>query len=314
MINSNGRIKVLIVCSGNSGRIAPFISEQADSLMNVGVDHEYFIVKGKGVLGYLGNLKMLKLKIREFSPDLIHAHYGLSALLANLQRKVPVISTYHGSDINESRIFWFSRIAMFLSKHNIYVSEKGILKSKPKSKFSLIPCGVNLDLFAPQDKKQARKKLNWSDNVKYILFSGSFDNQVKNPDLAIKAVSSLENVKLIELKGHSREKVALMMNAADLCLMTSHSEGSPQFIKEAMACNCPIVTVDVGDVAYLLDKVDGCFIAPSNVKGLSEVIDKAMELDVRTNGRDKLMDLRLDLNSVAIKIRNVYLVVLKRNN
>lgn len=307
-------IRVLIVCSGNSGSISPFISEQAESLKNVDIELDYFIVKGKGILGYLGNFNRLKKKISSYKPDLIHAHYGLSALLANLQRKVPVISTYHGSDINKSRIFWFSRIAMFLSKHNIYVSEKGILKSKPKNKFSLIPCGVNLDLFAPQDKKQARKELNWSDNVKYILFSGSFDNQVKNPDLAIKAVSCLKNAKLIELKGNSREKVDLMMNAADLCLMTSHSEGSPQFIKEAMACNCPIVSVDVGDVAYLLDKVDGCFIAPSNVMGLSEVIEKAMELDVRTNGRDKLMDLSLDLTSIAIKIKNVYLEVLKRNN
>lgn len=312
MSKKNSQIKVLIVCSGNSGKVAPFISEQADSLKNVGVELDFFIVKGKGMFGYLGNQAQLKKKIELFKPDIIHAHYGLSALLANLQREVPVVSTYHGSDINEPRVYWLSRLAMQLSKYNIFVSEKNIKLAKQRNKLALIPCGVNMIMFTPQDKNQARAKLMWSNELKYILFAGSFDNHVKNPGLAINAVSRLNNVKLIELKAYSREEVALLMNAADLCLMTSHSEGSPQFIKEAMACNCPIVSVNVGDVANIIDNVEGCYMAPNEIEGLTFTTEKALMFNARTNGRNKLIDMNLDLTSVAIKIRNVYLDVLNK--
>ena len=86
-------MKILILCSKNSGRIAPFITDQVEALQKAGVVCEYFTVEGKGVKGYLRNFIPMMRKIREFQPDIIHAHYGLSGLLANLQRKVPVVTT-----------------------------------------------------------------------------------------------------------------------------------------------------------------------------------------------------------------------------
>jgi glycosyltransferase involved in cell wall biosynthesis len=131
--------------------------------------------------------------------------------------------------------------------------------------------------------------------------------------LAIKAVRLLPEVRLIELKGYSREEVALLMNAVDVCLMTSFTEGSPQFIKEAMACNCPIVSVDVGDVKYITEGIDGCFICNSyNEIEIADKLNVALRLNSRTNGRKRILENGLDLKSVADKIFQIYTQISER--
>ncbi len=299
-------MRVLIVCSKNSGKIAPFISEQADALQTNGVEIEYFTIERKGVLGYLKERKRLMRKITEFNPVLIHAHFGLSGLLANLQRERPVITTYHGSDINVDKIFQFSKWAIKLSKHNIFVSQKNIDKAKANSKFSLIPCGVDTSVFAVKNKSECRKKLQLNVDKKYALFGGAFNNPVKNSDLAKEAVTRLENVELLELRGYTREDVAMLMNAVDVCLMTSLSEGSPQFIKEAMACNCPIVSVNVGDVREVIESVENCYLAKYDANDVAEKLKLALDKGERSNGREIIIKMGLDSKSIAEKILSIY--------
>ena len=251
-------MKVLIVCSINSGKIAPFILEQTQSLKDKGVDIDFYTVSQKGFWGYLKSRKGLMQKIDAFRPNIIHAHYGLCGLLANLQRKIPVVTTYHGSDINNKKVLYFSKISILLSKFNIFVSQKNRETVHPKKNFDLIPCGIDLQLFKPLDKKECRKQFGFSEDEKWILFSGSFTNRAKNPELAQQAVERLPAVKLMELKGFDREQVCRLMNAVDAVLMTSFTEGSPQFIKEAMATGCPIVSTDVGDVKEMIMNVNNC--------------------------------------------------------
>ena len=310
-------MKVLIVCSKNSGKIAPFITEQAESLRSLGIEIDYFTIVGKGILGYLQNYKLLQQAIKSFQPDIIHAHYGLSGLLANIQRRIPVVTTYHGSDINEPKVYPFSRLCMMLSKINVFVFDRTTPKPRsteftPKTKGGLkkivIPCGVNIDLFKPMDKEEARTSLGLDGNKKYVLFAGAFDNRVKNSELAIQAVSLLNdnNIVLLELKGYSRQHVVELMNAVDSVLMTSFSEGSPQFIKEAMACNCPIVSLSVGDVPQVIEKVEGCYLTTYAAEDVAEKISMALEFGQRTKGRERLMEMKLDLESVAERVRDVY--------
>ena len=160
-------MKVLIVASDKQGRFAPFVEEQISALQACGVEIISYGVTGKGIRGYLRELPALRRAIRQHSPDIIHAHYGLSGLLANLQRMVPVVTTYHGSDINVPSILRFSKIAMRLSAHNIFVSKRNVVIAYPKSfpigkdfdteeklpslqgrggdrHFTLLPCGVNI--------------------------------------------------------------------------------------------------------------------------------------------------------------------------
>lgn len=299
-------MKVLIIASKNSGNLSPFVVEQAHALQQQGVVIDYFGIVGKGIKGYLRVLPSLRKKIKEFQPDIIHAHYGLSGLLANLQRKVPVVTTYHGSDINVATVRRFSKIAMRLSAWNVFVSQRNVELAKIHKKFSLLPCGIDVDNFALQDKSEARNALGWDADGKYVLFAGAFDNEVKNAPLAQTAVKLLPNVQLIELKGYSRQEVATLFYAADVLLLTSFMEGSPQVVKEAMACNCPVVTVDVGDVKERLGRVQPSAIVERNPQAIASALKSVLEQDKRSNGREELLQQRLDNQSVAMKLISIY--------
>ena len=302
-------MRILVVASYNKGRFAPFITEQARALEKQGCEVRFFGLQGKGIMGYLKNLSALKKEIKVFRPDVIHAHYGLSGLLANLQRQVPVVTTYHGSDINEPKVLRFSKMAMRLSAWNIFVSTKTLKIAKPKKKHTLLPCGIDLSDLQLTDKSTARQKMNLSAEKKHVLFAGAFDNKVKNAPLAKKVVSLLRdnNVELLELKGYSRDEVTLLMCAADAFLMTSFTEGSPQVIKEALACGCPIVSVDVGDVKERTDGVEGCYVSTTREpQELAGLLQKAMQFEGKTKGREKIIAEGLDNELVAKSIMQIY--------
>ena len=302
-------MKILIVASFNKGFFAPFIVEQAEALKTYGCEIEWFGLQGKGLMGYLKNLSSLNNKIHEFYPDVIHAHYGLSGLLANLQRRVPVVTTYHGSDINDKKALRFSKMAICLSAWNVFVSRKTMELAHPKKRYSLLPCGIDLSDLQLTDKHEARRRMRLESDKKYILFAGAFDNVVKNASLAKEAVSLLQDVQvqLLELKGYSREDVTLLMCAADVFLMTSFSEGSPQVIKEALACGCPIVSVDVGDVKERIEDVDGCYVSETREpKELSNFIGKASSFGGKTRGREKIQTEGLDNRQVVKKLVEIY--------
>ncbi len=306
------QLKVLIVCSMNSGRVVPFIADQVESLKNQGVDCDYFGIKGKGIRGYLKNRKKMLARISAFKPDIIHAHYSLSGLLANTQWKIPVVTTYHGSDINDKNVLKLSKLNMILSKMNIFVSEKNIRLSGIKKNFTLIPCGVDTNLFKPVEKSVARNALGYKSDEKLMLFAGALNNEVKNPELALKVASKLVGVRMIELKNFTRQEVSLLMNAVDVCLMTSFSEGSPQFVKEAMACNCPVVTVDVGDVKENLTGIKQCFVTNYDADKLAACVKDVLNSSERSDGRDKINDLQFDAEATANKIIGIYRKLLER--
>lgn len=302
-------MRILVAGSYNKGRFAPFIVEQAESLKEQGCAIEYFGLQGKGLQGYLRNLTLLKQKIAAFCPDVVHAHYGLSGLLANLQRQIPVVTTYHGSDINDKKVLPLSKVAMRLSAWNVFVSRKTLEIAKPKKKYILLPCGIDMSELQLTEKIDARQKLSLPIDKKYVLFAGAFDNVVKNASLAKEAVALLQDdrTELLELKGYSREEVTLLMCAVDAFLMTSHMEGSPQVIKEAMACGCPIVSVDVGDVRERIEEVGGCFVADTrNPEELADLLGKALAFGTKTEGRKKIIADGLDNRLVAEKLMEIY--------
>lgn len=344
-------MKILIVASDKQGRFAPFIEEQMAALQARGIEVLRYGITGKGILGYLRELPALRRMIRSVRPDLIHAHYGLSGLLANLQRLVPVITTYHGSDINVPAILRFSKIAMRLSAHNIFVSKRNVVLAYPKSfpagkdfdtdeklpslqgrggdrHFTLLPCGVNIPepWSEMQHQKVGQLTLNqWvhsklDKEIKYVLFAGAFDNAVKDPELAKSVIavynSSFANrqspianrqIELIELKGYNRDQVTALMYNYHALLMTSKTEGSPQVVKEAMACGCPIVSVDVGDVAERTSGVEGCYVVPTREpKDIAKALQKALAFSGRTNGRERIIAMGLSNEQVAERLEIIY--------
>lgn len=300
-------MKVLIVASFNKHRYAPFIIEQAKAIEDKGHKVVFFGIQGKGFWGYMFNYFKLKKVIKTFSPQIIHAHYGLSGLLANLQRKIPVVTTFHGSDINNKKVLPFSKIAMKFSAISLFVSQKNIDIASPKDcLYQLLPCGVNTENFTQVEKDYAKSRLKLDNFKNYVLFAGSFMNEVKNPTLAKKAIQLLHNVELIELKGYTREEVNFLMNAVDAVLMTSFTEGSPQFIKEALVCGCPVVSVDVGDVKDVIFNIDGCYIAERDEKDIANKLEQAFSFKGKTEGRKRIVKLGLTNEIVAEKLEQIY--------
>ena len=327
-------MKILIVGNNKPGHFAPFVEEQARALQQQGCEVVFYGVKGKGLLGYLRALPALCRAIRAEQPNIVHAHYGLSGLLANLQRRVPVVTTYHGSDINKPNILRFSKIAMRLSAWNIFVSKRNVeIASLPdclKKRSTLLPCGVNMTDDQLTSRAEARKALGIIDAAKIVLFAGAFNNMVKDPVLAQEAIDQcakftnglrvLNDLKdlndsaltLVELRGYTRAQVNQLMCAANCLLMTSKTEGSPQVIKEAMACGCPIVSVDVGDVAERVSGVEGCYVVSSREpKDIANALQLAMAFEGKTNGRQRIIEMGLDNEQVAKRLVEIYNQVLK---
>ena len=377
-------MKLLVIASDKGGRFAPFIEEQIAALQARGVQIIRYGVTGHGIMGYLRELPALRRLIRTERPDLVHAHYGLSGLLANLQRLVPVVTTYHGSDINVPKILRFSRIAMRLSAFNIFVSKRNValalgqalaqcigaeapvysvecigkengeaettastqpegrLHHTPYTKHTLLPCGVNLTEDQLASRSEARQALGIADDAQIVLFAGAFDNAVKDPELAFAAIELLqtqcsgadapvysvqckgEEISgavtsactpytihytpiLQELRGFSRAEVNHWMCAANCLLLTSKTEGSPQVIKEAMACGCPIVSVDVGDVAERVSGVEGCHIVRTREpKDIAEALQKALAYEGKTNGRERILEMGLSNEQVVERLMAIY--------
>ena len=299
-------MRILIVARCKNGHYAPFITEQVEAIEKQGVECRFFGVDGKGIVGYLRQIPKLKKAIREFRPDIIHAHYGLCGLLANYQRRISVVTTYHGSDINVPSVLRFSRKSIRRSRFNIFVSQKNVDIARPQKDFALIPCGINLEDYPVLDKAEARRQMGLKPSGKYILFAGAFDNPVKNAPLAKAAMELVPDAELLELKGFSRPQVAALMQAVDAFLMTSFTEGSPQVIKEALACSCPIVSVDVGDVRERTEGIEGCIISGRDPKDIARSIKLALDFGGRTNGRQAIEKNGLSNDVVAARIVSVY--------
>ena len=182
---------------------------------------------------------------------------------------------------------------------------KKLLKTK---KIKVVPNGVDFDTFYPITQEKARSILNWDFNEKIILFNGNKSNPIKNYDLAHEAINLCSyNIKVIEMKNLSQEKLNLYYNACDLFLSTSLWEGSPNTIKEAMACNTNIISSNVGDVNYLFGNQKYNHVCAFDPEIISKAITNSLILKKESNkGRERLIHLSLQGEEVAKKIINLY--------
>lgn len=314
-------MRILIVCKANFEpseinfqKHRAFIYDQVKSLEPYLDDIQVFFLRGKGFLGYFKSAIQLRKFLKETQFDLIHAHYGYSGLLASIVSDIPTVVTYHGTDITENFSNLISTFSILLADWNIFVSSKLRERSffKPKHHFSIIPCGVDLGIFLPLNRAEAFLKIGWINDKKRILFSSFFDNPIKNVSLARESLKLLEkhDAELIELKNKTREEVALILNSCEVLLLTSHSEGSPQVIKEAMACNCPIVATDVGDIREVISDTNHCYTTRFDPKEIAQKLDLILQQNERSNGRERVLE--FDNKKIAANVLEVYNKVLNR--
>ncbi len=308
-------MKILFICSGKNG-VSILVRSQAESLKNKEIELKIFSIRGKGVWGYLKNIPELKKQITIFKPDIIHSHYSFCGIIAVFASwKIPIVISLMGSDTHQSKIMKF-----IIKLFSDYKWTKTIVKSEDmKTRLGLknavvLANGVDLNLFHPLDKKECRQKIGWDLDDKYVLFVSNPDRKEKNFALAQATIDRIK-INSVELKiiyhiDHSQMPVYL--NAADVLILTSKWAGSPNIVKEAMACNVPVVATKVGDIEYLFGNTEGYYYTDPDPDKLAEIINYVLNNDIKPDGRQRIIDLKLDSESVANKLIQLYQEVLSK--
>lgn len=285
-------------------------------MVEEGCEVDYFDIIGKGVTGYCKNILRLRKKVREARYNLIHAHYALTGILTSLSfAGKPVIASLMGSDINLSGAF-FRSVISFFSGHiwSVTIVKTEKLKQLIKGpNVVVLPNGVNLGNFRPVEKSLAISQIGWESDIYNILFGSDPGRPEKNFKLCQDSVTLLKkefpNVKLHFLAGIPLEDVYLYYNAADVLILTSLSEGSPNVIKEAMACNCPIVATDAGDIKDVIRDTEGCFVTGLSPYEIADRLKQVLIRGERTTGRTSIS--HLDSKTISRELIKIYKKVLE---
>lgn len=312
-------MKVLFIASGNkTGKPGAVVQNQADTLQNAGINIEFYLVYGKGIRGYINNIYPLYKYLKKSNAAVIHSHYSLSALVTSLALlfapKRPHVVSLMGSDAKMK-----GPIKLLVKFFQKYYWKKTIVKSRQMIKDTglrvaeVIPNGVDIKKIAAMENTiQNEIKDRSTDAKNTVLFAADPSRDSKNYQLAENAIKKTSG-KLKVIYNQPHETVLAEIIKVDILLLTSLWEGSPNIIKEAMACNCPIVSTNVGDVEWLFGNKPGHFLTTFEPEDVAEKIELALEFSrkhVRTNGRERILELGLDAETVAGRILGVYREVL----
>jgi teichuronic acid biosynthesis glycosyltransferase TuaC len=293
-----------------------FVWQQAEQLRQFG--HLVDIINIEGFKSKLNYFKAAIQVVRRTSLkkyDVVHAHYGLSAFPAWFRFKAPLVITFHGSDVLVKGLFqsFSSRVASHLGDSVIIVSEE----MRKKISGFLIPCGVDLRLFRPHDRAEARVRLGWSKDKYIVLFPFEPTRRVKRFDLAKAAVDRLVkeglDVELVTVFRVENREMPWYYSGADAMILTSDSEGSPTSVKEALACNLPVIATDVGDISEIMSGVRGARICSQEVNDIARGLREVLELKDSSDGCERRMAMtRYDQTVTVQKIVDVYADVIRK--
>ena len=303
-------MKVLFVYIGfGKNLINHVVDAQANSLRKEGIQITSYPIPGGGI-NYLKSYFELRKLINNNTFDLVHGHYSYSAILSWFCNPGKTIASLMVGDIDkQTQNFYLRKVALFFSR---FIWIKTIVKSKRMQSSIqnsvVIPNGVDYDIFKVIPKNKAIKKVSFEKSKINIIFIAQkpYSHKWKNLNLAKKAIKILnnKNIKLHIISKIDQKNLYNYYCAADIMLQTSSLEGSPNVIKEALACNCPIVTTDVGDSKENIKNTDGCYLTSYDVNDISEKINKAIKFGKRTNGRNDII--HLERSNVSKKIINIY--------
>ena len=290
---------------------APFMNEQMRALERRGVSFSTLPVSGEGDSGKTRSptdyLQYFPEVIAEAGNgyDLVHAHYGLTAPMALAQVRTPVVLSLWGSDLY-GPVGPVSRACASLCDEVVVMSEDMAVTLDRDCR--VIPDGVDLEKFRPKPRDEARAAVGWRDDEYNVLFPYLPEREVKNYPRARRIVNAVNGlvdrpVRLRTVHGVDHDVVPDYMNAADALLLTSRSEGSPNSVKEALACNTPVVAVDVGDVAERLAGVAPSLVSDDDEE-LIEGLRTILESDAEPNGREAAREVSVE--RTADRILEVY--------
>jgi hypothetical protein len=298
-----------------------FVTEQVEAFRRLyGETVDVFVIEGyRGRSAYLRSLCRVVSLVRRNAYDVVHYHFGLSACSAPLVRLFSpskIVITFHGSDVMGKR--GMRALSLFFARFAhacVGVSDEIRARLQSVAKCCLtIPCAVNETLFiAPidEERREGRQKV--------VVFPSSPQRTEKGYPLFKATVIQLcqgGEFDILEqhIDGLDRWEVRGLLARADCLLMTSEREGSPQSVKEAMACNLPVVSVDVGDVRNLLTCVSQSVVVDDrNAETLARSVADVLRDGKRSNGRLRLQMLGYFSDDITVRIADIYANLLDKN-
>lgn len=242
--------------------------------------------------------------------DVIHVNSGMVAIFGFLQPKRPIVVSFWGSDLMGRRLFgavqWMNKNLAKRSDATIVMSEE--MSELVEGEVHIIPTMVDLEKFAPTDQREAQLSLGWDECKKHVIFIGDPTYDVKQYPVAKQVVEQVnalldKDVELHVVFDVPHQRVPVYMNGADALVLTSKREGSPTVVKEAMACNLPVVATDVGDVQNQISPVNHSFVASDQAE-LVEHLRTVLQTGKRSNGRKHAIEFGMD--RIGRQIRNIY--------
>ncbi len=278
-----------------------FFEQQVATLDDRGIDCTVLSVPGeyhpdspRSAGDYLRFYPRILREIRSGDYDLVHANYGLVAPLALAQPTRPVVLTLWGTDLMSGR-GWLRAMSRYGARlSDAVVLPSPVMSSALDCDHTVIPFGVDTDQFRPIPRHRARDHLGWETDDPVVLFPYDSDRPEKNYPLARSVVDEASvDAELRTVTGVPHEEMPHYMNASDALLLTSTRESGPMAVKEAAACNLPVVSTDVGFVSDVLDDVANSAVCDREIE-LVAALEYVLENGSRSNGRSAVDELSLD--------------------
>jgi glycosyltransferase involved in cell wall biosynthesis len=303
-----------------------FVREQIESLRPLGVEYDVLFINGRlSRWNYARGVPELRRRLRSNPYDLIHAHFGLSGWVARFQFKVPLVVTFHGDDVLgkfnfQGRITPLGRffqltsfiVARFASA--VIVQSREMRSVLRLNSAKVIPCGIDLHLFRPTEREEARKILGLDPAKKYVLFAYNPAEARKRYDLVKAAVErgreAVPELEILHVRGKPHAELPLYLSAADVVVIASMAEAGPLVTKEAIATHLPVISVNLGDVADLIGNNEGNYLVRRDVGEIAERIVDVCRRGIRGCARDRLAPFSME--ATARKILEVYAEVARR--
>jgi glycosyltransferase involved in cell wall biosynthesis len=305
-----------------------FVDEHVKATRRRGIHVDVFFTDTRGHRArYFGDLPRLAMALRTGRYDVVHAHHSYCVFQVVCGRTLarsstPLLFTLHEGEANappgfrdedadflKRFVYWRrpKRLALQLSDLCVSVEAQLPRAVGYRGEYAVISPGVDTEAFRPLERINCRIDLALDPDERILFFPADPARPLKGADLLRRSLRFVDTpVRVVFGGAIPRRAMPIYINAADAVVQTSVYEASPTVLKEAMACNTPVVCTDVGDVAALFGNTPGCFRAPADERAVADAIEKALRYGPRSMGRDRVLALGLSVDAVADRYAETY--------